>query len=418
MRVALLDYALPPERIAQKPPEAREGGRLLVVDPRAADDVALQDAVVEDLPSLLPQGALLVVNDTRVLPARLLAKKAETGGKVEIFLVRREENDAPPAEEDGVLVHEPEPEGTELWRALGKSSKPLRFEQDLEVGEDLSVRILGRAEDDGLLRVRLSSPTGMPITKAIEAYGHIPLPPYIKRADEGDDAERYQTVFARNTGAVAAPTAGLHLSRALLGRLAIAGIELASVTLHVGLGTFQPVNAEDFDAHPMHEERVDVPRAAVEAIARARREGRPVIAVGTTVVRALEAAAREAERVGAKELQPFHGNTKLLLQPGERLRVVDALLTNFHLPKSTLLALVATFLGVPNLHRAYRHAIDAEYRFYSYGDAMLIRRALPPEAARATIAIAEAALDALPVVDAGGGALVAQPAAPGEGVAS
>jgi S-adenosylmethionine:tRNA ribosyltransferase-isomerase len=418
VRVALLDYALPPERIAQKPPEAREGGRLLVVDPRAADDVALQDAVVEDLPSLLPQGALLVVNDTRVLPARLLAKKADTGGKVEIFLVRREENDAPPAEEDGVLVHEPEPEGTELWRALGKSSKPLRFEQDLEVGEELSVRILGRAGDDGLLRVRLSSPTGMPIAKAIEAYGHIPLPPYIKRADEGEDAERYQTVFARNTGAVAAPTAGLHLSRALLGRLSIAGIELASVTLHVGLGTFQPVSAEDFDAHPMHEERIDVPRAAVEAIARARREGRPVIAVGTTVVRALEAAAREAERVGASELQPFHGNTKLLLQPGERLRVVDALLTNFHLPKSTLLALVATFLGVPNLHRAYRHAIDAEYRFYSYGDAMLIRRALAPEAAHATIAAAQAALDARPIVDAGGGALAAPAATPREEGAS
>jgi S-adenosylmethionine:tRNA ribosyltransferase-isomerase len=400
VRVALLDYALPPERIAQKPPEAREGGRLLIVDPRAADDVALQDAVVEDLPSVLPQGALLIVNDTRVLPARLLAKKAETGGKVEIFLVRREEHDAPPAEEDGVLLHEPEPEGTELWRALGKSSKPLRFEQDLEVGDDLSVRILGRAEDDGLLRVRLTSPTGMPIAKAIEAYGHIPLPPYIKRADEGDDAERYQTVFARNTGAVAAPTAGLHLSRALLGRLAIAGIELASVTLHVGLGTFQPVNAEDFDAHPMHEERVDVPRAAVEAIARARREGRPVIAVGTTVIRALEAAARESERQGASELQPFHGNTRLLLQPGERLRVVDALLTNFHLPKSTLLALVATFLGVPNLHRVYRHAIDAEYRFYSYGDAMLIRRALDPEAARATVATAQAMLDAMPATAA------------------
>ncbi len=390
MRVALLDYALPPERIAQKPPEAREGGRLLVVDPRAADDVALQDEVVEDLPRLLPQGALLVVNDTRVLPARLLAKKAETGGKVEIFLVRQEEPE-PPAGEDGVLEHEPPPEGAEHWRALGKSSKPLRFEQDLEVGEDLVVRILGRAEDDGLLRVRLSSPTGMPILKAIESYGHIPLPPYIKRADEGDDAERYQTVFARNTGAVAAPTAGLHLSRALLGRLAIAGIELASVTLHVGLGTFQPVTAEDFDAHAMHEERVDVPRAAVEAIARAKREGRPVIAVGTTVVRALEAAAREAERVGAHELQPFHGATRLLLQPGERLRVVDALLTNFHLPKSTLLALVATFLGVPNLHRVYRHAIDAEYRFYSYGDAMLIRRALDPEAAKATVAVAEAA---------------------------
>jgi S-adenosylmethionine:tRNA ribosyltransferase-isomerase len=403
VRVELLDYVLPPERIAQQPPEDREGGRVLVVDPQGPAEVALQDAMVADLATLLPKGALLVVNDTRVLPARLLAKKAETGGKVEIFLVRREEADESPEKvapkDEGAHATEAdesdEEDAGEIWRALGKSSKPLRFEQDLEVSEDLVVRILDRAPDDGLLRVRLTSPTGMDIAKAVEAYGHVPLPPYIKRADEGQDAERYQTVFARKTGAVAAPTAGLHLSRALLGRLAIAGIELASITLHVGLGTFQPVTAEDFDAHPMHLERLDVPRATVDAILRAKREGRPVVAVGTTVVRALEAAAREAERAGdAGGLVPFSGATKLLLQPGERIRVVDALLTNFHLPKSTLLALVATFVGVPNLLTAYQHAIDASYRFYSYGDAMLIRRALAPEEVERSVAMAASALAA------------------------
>jgi S-adenosylmethionine:tRNA ribosyltransferase-isomerase len=399
LRVALLDFVLPPERIAQKPPEAREGGRLLVVDPRGVEDVGLLDSTIEELPNALPTGALLVVNDTRVLPARLHAKKAETGGKVEIFLVRREPAPAPvpatEATEDDEREEDETPAG-EIWRALGKSSKPLRFDQDLEVGEDLFVRILGRADDDGLLRVRLTSPTGMEIEKAIEAYGHVPLPPYIKRTDEADDAERYQTVFARKAGAVAAPTAGLHLSRALLGRLAIAGVELTSVTLHVGLGTFQPVTADDFDRHPMHEEHVEVPRAAVDAILRAKKEGRPIVAVGTTVVRALESAAREAERRGSPDvLVPFVGATKLLLQPGERIRVVDALLTNFHLPKSTLLALVATFLGVRNLKRAYQHAIDAEYRFYSYGDAMLIRRALDPEAVRTSLALEEQALATL-----------------------
>lgn len=411
MRVELLDYALPPERIAQKPPEDREGGRVLVVDPRGPTDVALQDAMVADLASLLPPGALLVVNDTRVLPARLLAKKAETGGKVEIFLVRREERGERPSAEGGGEGEGEAQEAGELWRALGKSSKPLRFDQDLEVGDDLVVRILDRAADDGLLRVRLSSPTGMEIAKAIEAYGHVPLPPYIKRADEGDDAERYQTVFARKTGAVAAPTAGLHLSRALLGRLAIAGIELASVTLHVGLGTFQPVTADDFDRHPMHLERVEVPRATVDAVLRARREGRAVVAVGTTVVRALEAAAREAERLGdARGLAPFQGTTRLLLQPGERIRVVDSLLTNFHLPKSTLLALVATFLGVPNLLAAYHHAIDASYRFYSYGDAMLIRRALDAGVVRESLDVAEASLAARRAAETAAAAATPEPA--------
>jgi len=392
VRVDLLDYELPAELIAQKPPEARDGGRLLVVDPRGPNEVGLEDKNIGDLADVLPRGALVVVNDTRVLPARLLARKPETGGKVEIFLVRPE---GPGSYERPVEGGPPIVVEGEVWRALGKASKPLRFEQNLIVGEgtgddDLVVRILGRASDDGLLRVLLIS--SRPIDRAIDAHGHVPLPPYIKRNDEELDGERYQTVFARKRGAIAAPTAGLHLSNALLGRLAIAGIEVATVTLHVGLGTFQPVQVDDLDAHPMHEEPFEVSRAAATAIARAKREGRPVIAVGTTVVRAIEACARLAEETGSKEPIVAHtGTTKLLLQPGERIRVVDGLLTNFHLPKSTLLALVASFVGIPNLRTIYAHAIAQRYRFYSYGDAMLVRRVLDKDVVLASIGTVESA---------------------------
>jgi S-adenosylmethionine:tRNA ribosyltransferase-isomerase len=385
VRVDLLDYELPAELIAQKPPEARDGGRMLVVDPRGPDEVTLEDRTIAELADVLPKGALVVVNDTRVLPARLLARKPETGGKVEIFLVRCE---GPGSYERPVEGGSPVVVEGEVWRALGKASKPLRFDQNLIVGEgegDLVVRILGRADDDGLLRVLLMSTRS--ISAAIEAHGHVPLPPYIKRSDDEHDSERYQTVYARKTGAIAAPTAGLHLSNALLGRLAIAGIEMATVTLHVGLGTFQPVQVDDLDAHPMHEEPFEVGRAAAAAIVRAKREGRAVIAVGTTVVRALEAAARVAEERAAKDpIVPYAGTTKLLLQPGVRLRIVDGMLTNFHLPRSTLLALVASLVGLPNLRAAYAHAIAARYRFYSYGDAMLVRRVLDPAQVTESIA--------------------------------
>ena len=377
MRVDLLDYDLPTERIAQTPPDEREGARLLVVDPTGPDNATLTDAAIVDLATVIPERALLVVNDTRVLAARLLAKKPDTGGKVEIFLVRKE---GPGSIERAMPEGPPVVVEGEIWRALGKASKPLRFDRDLEVSDDLSVRILGRAEDDGLLRVLLMS-SGR-IEDAIENYGQIPLPPYIKRSPTEDDRERYQTVFARHLGAVAAPTAGLHLSRALLGKLAIAGCEVASITLHVGLGTFQPVTVDDLDQHPMHDEAYEVGRAAARAIVAAKKEGRPIVAVGTTVVRALEAAARVSPP--GELLAPSSGTTNLLLQPGEELRVVDALLTNFHLPKSTLLALVASFIGVKNLHAAYAHAIRESYRFYSYGDAMLIRRRITPAEAKST----------------------------------
>jgi S-adenosylmethionine:tRNA ribosyltransferase-isomerase len=375
VRVELLDYELPPERIAQTPPEEREGARLLVVDPEGRDSAKLTDTVVTDLAQWIPAGSLVVVNDTRVIAARLQAKKPDTGGKVEIFLVRPEG----PGSYERLM-----PDGTplvvegEIWRALGKASKPLRFDRDLEVSEDLSVRILGRAEDDGLLRVLLVS--NQPIADAIETYGQVPLPPYIKRAATEDDHARYQTVFARRPGAVAAPTAGLHLSTALLGKLAIAGCDVVSVTLHVGLGTFQPVTVEDLDQHAMHHEWFEVSRAAAKAIVTAKRENRPIVAIGTTVVRTLEAAARMT--TGPDPIAACSGTTNLLLQPGEPIQIVDLLLTNFHLPKSTLLALVAAFIGLPNLHAAYAHAIAEKYRFYSYGDAMLIRKRLPVEDVR------------------------------------
>ena len=221
------------------------------------------------------------------------------------------------------------------------------------------------------LEVALWSPTGEPIDTAIRACGHVPLPPYIKREDEDDDAERYQTVYARHDGAVAAPTAGLHLTNAILGRLAVRGCDVASVTLHVGLGTFQPVTVEDLDVHPMHSEHYVVSQSTADAVARARGRGAPVVAIGTTTVRALESAA-DAERPGC--VVAATGETRLLVQPGYDWRVVDGLLTNFHLPRSTLLALVSAFGGTERILGAYRLAVAERYRFFSYGDAMLLWR--------------------------------------------
>ncbi len=364
MRVDELSYELPPERIAQYPTSHREEARMLVVPQTGA----LGHAKVGELAEHLPDGALVVLNDTRVLPARLIAMK-ETGGRVEIFLVRR----------TGTTTVEARGEAREAqrWRALGKASKALKFGVDLRVipadegapaqKGALAVRLLGRAEDDGLLDVALYTVGDLDVDEAIQAFGRMPLPPYIKRDADKDDAERYQTVFARAPGAIAAPTAGLHLSRAVLGRLAVKGCEVVTVTLHVGLGTFQPVTVEDLDDHPMHTERFEVSRVTAHAIAKAKAEGRKVVAVGTTVIRALESARGES---GA--IEPMTADTKLLIQPGYRFASADLLLTNFHLPRSTLLALVCAFGGRSRVLEAYGAAIAAGYRFYSYGDAMLL----------------------------------------------
>jgi S-adenosylmethionine:tRNA ribosyltransferase-isomerase len=366
MRVDAFHYELPPELIAQRPAEDRERARMLDLPV----DGPAEHRRVGDLPDALLPGSLVVVNDTRVIPARLLGRKRDTGGRVEVLLVRkigvREIAAAP-----DVLV------SAEIWRALGKASKPLKFGADVEIPRrgtehaHLMVRLLGRSDDDGLLEVAVWSPSGEAVDEAVRACGHVPLPPYIKRDDEAADAERYQTVYARHDGAVAAPTAGLHLTNAMLGRLAVKGCELVSVTLHVGLGTFQPVTTPDLDQHPMHSERFTVSQSTADAIASARARGAPVVAIGTTTVRALESAA-DSDRPGL--VRAFQGDTRLLIQPGHAFRVVDVLFTNFHLPKSTLLALVCAFAGTGRVLDAYGVAVRDQYRFFSYGDAMLLRR--------------------------------------------
>jgi S-adenosylmethionine:tRNA ribosyltransferase-isomerase len=372
MRVDQFDYELPPELIAQRPAEDREIARLLVLP---AGSEPAEHRRIGELPELLPEGALVVVNDTRVIPARLLGRKRDTGGRVEILLVRR-------TGQRELEVAPGEVRAAEIWRALGKASKPLRFGADVEVPRrgaeneekaraTLVVRLLGRSEDDGLLEVAMWTESGEPVDAAVRACGHVPLPPYIKRDDEPDDVDRYQTVYARHDGAVAAPTAGLHLTNALVGRLAVRGCDVASVTLHVGLGTFQPVTVEDLDQHPMHSERYVVSQSTADAIGQARTRGAPVVAIGTTTVRALESAA-DPSRPG--HVLATTGDTRLLIQPGYAFRVVDVLLTNFHLPKSTLLALTCAFGGVPRVLDAYRTAVREKYRFFSYGDAMLLRR--------------------------------------------
>lgn len=360
MRTEHFDYVLPPEQIAQHPAAQRALARLLVVGP--GDAVAHRR--VGDLARVLPDGCLLVLNDTRVVPARLVARK-DTGGKVEALLVKRLSGGC----QDGRNV--------EVWRTLGRTSqmpKPGRSAPVVDASGRatcLSVRFLGRGED-GLAEVELSTPDALSIASAVEQWGRTPLPPYIKRDADAADAQRYQTVYARIPGAIAAPTAGLHLSLAMLDGLAASGHTVATVTLHVGLGTFQPVTVDDLDDHVMHTEAYEVPEATARAVHDARAEGRAVVAVGTTVVRALESAAQETG-----EVAPTAGETSLLIQPGHAFRAVDALFTNFHLPRSTLLALVCAFGQRERVLAAYGVAVREGYRFFSYGDAMFLRREAP-----------------------------------------
>jgi S-adenosylmethionine:tRNA ribosyltransferase-isomerase len=348
VKIELLDYELPETAIAQRPAERRELSRLMVVG-----DGELSDRTVADWPGLVPRGALVVLNDTRVVKARLLGKKARTGGKAELLLVDRVD----PARDDA-------------WRALGKGLREL-VGQELAFGDGALVAVVERPSGpDGLFEVRLSTSLAS-IEQALGEHGHMPIPPYIRRADDGADVERYQTVYGRVPGAIAAPTAGLHITNEMLAELASREVTVARLTLHVGLGTFQPVAVADLDDHPMHAEWMQIPDALSDAVAEARRRGAPVVAVGTTVVRALETAA-DAERPGL--VVPMEGETRMLIQPGYRFRVVDALLTNFHLPRSTLLALVSAFAGRARILEAYRQAVERGYRFFSYGDAMWIER--------------------------------------------
>lgn len=343
------DYALPPELIAQAPLPERSASRLLVVRADGAD--AFEDRVFRDLPSLLRAGDLLVFNDTRVIPARLFGRK-ETGGRVEIMIER--------------LLG-----GGRARVQLGVSKTP-KEGATIELDAGGRARVLGREESFFILGFEVPEPLESWLLHA----GRLPLPPYIQREPGADDAERYQTVFAREVGAVAAPTAGLHFDEALLARLQAMGVSFGHVTLHVGAGTFQPMREDDVSRHVMHSEWINVGAALVEQIRRTREAGGRVIAVGTTVVRALESATRRDE-AGRVELMPFSGETRLFILPGYRITTVDALVTNFHLPQSTLLMLVSAFAGKERVFAAYQHAVNARYRFFSYGDAMLL---FPPQA--------------------------------------
>ena len=343
MRISDLDYDLPDELIAQEPLARRDASRLLLLDV-ATNEV--EDRLFNELPGLVPP-SLFVFNDTRVFPARLLGNKV-TGGRVEILLLRKT------------------PEAPDRWLAMGRSSKGLREGMELSLcGGRLTARVV-RTLDHGQLEVDLRAEGA--VDALIEQAGEVPLPPYIRRAAGDADRTRYQTVYARKSGAVAAPTAGLHFTESTLSALEEAGHQTAYVTLHVGPGTFRPVQVDSLDDHEMHEEAYEVSDATVAAIGRAREEGRPVVAVGTTVVRTLESSV-DAEG------NPVAGfdTTRLFIRPPHRFQVVDHLVTNFHLPRSTLLALVMAFAGVDLTRRAYREASDRRYRFYSYGDAMLIR---------------------------------------------
>ncbi len=344
MRVADFDYTLPPELIAQYPLAQRSASRLLALD---AAGGAIADRQFVELPALLRAGDLLVFNDTRVIPARVFGRKASaarmtSGGKVELLVERV-------LDAQRVLAHV-------------RASIAPKPGSELVLDGDVRAQVLARHE--ALFELRFDDPR--PVVDILQTIGHIPLPPYIQRTDQPADHERYQTVFARRDGAVAAPTAGLHFDHALLEKLTAQGVEFAYLTLHVGAGTFQPVRVEELKDHRMHAEFVDVSAQVCAQVANARARGGRVIAVGTTAVRSLESAAHDGT------LAPFCGDTRLFITPGYEFKAVDALITNFHLPRSTLLMLVCAFAGYKNVMHAYRHAVERKYRFFSYGDAMWI----------------------------------------------
>ncbi len=345
MRRDHFHFELPEGQIAQHPLPERSQSRLLCLDGASG---ALRDEYFLHLTERLRPGDLLVFNDTRVIPARLFGRKA-SGGRVEVLVERLLDGRS-------VLAH---------VRA-SKSPKPGAV---IRLEEAVDAEVTERREDLFVLRFAGTEPVG----ELLERFGHMPLPPYIARADAALDRERYQTVYARRPGAVAAPTAGLHFDEALLARLDAQGIERARVTLHVGAGTFQPVRSDDVRDHRMHSEWYEVGPEVVEAVVRTRRRGGRVVAVGTTAVRCLESAAAEGG------LQPYAGETEIFIYPGYRWRVVDALITNFHLPESTLLMLVCAFGGYRRVMAAYAHAVAAGYRFFSYGDAMFITRNPHPD---------------------------------------
>lgn len=357
MRVDLFDFDLPPDRIALRPASPRDSARMLVV---RAERSTFEDRLIRDLPDYLRPGDALVVNDTRVIPARLTGVRVRDGNvaRIEATLVRRE--------------------GSNVWRALAKPAKRLSPGDRIRFGEasesmacllaSLDADVIERNEGEIRLAFHLD---GAALEEAIERLGHMPLPPYIaaRRGDDASDISDYQTMFAREPGAVAAPTAGLHFTPDLIAAVEAKGVAIHRVTLHVGAGTFLPVKAEDTDAHVMHSEWGGVSAQTAQALNDTHARGGRIVAVGTTALRILESATDATGRIAA-----FAGDTSIFITPGYRFRAVDALVTNFHLPRSTLFMLVSAFCGLETMLAAYRHAIDAGYRFYSYGDACLLLR--------------------------------------------
>ncbi len=354
LRVADFDFELPEELIAQQPPAERGSSRMLVLDRETG---AWQDSVFTELPAMLKPGDLLVLNDSRVIPARLYARRTlrrdreKPTGRIEVMLT--------------------EPAGKDQWHALVRPGRKVAIGERLVFPAPdgsilLEAEVLKRGlYGDRLLRFAPCSD----FFAVVESIGHVPLPPYIHRDDAAADRERYQTVFARERGSVAAPTAGLHFTPQVLEAIAARGVEIARLTLHVGLGTFAPIRVERVAQVRLHRERYTLSEESAEAVNRARREGRRVVAVGTTVVRTLEACAQRAEG-GA--LEAHSGTTEIFISPGFEFRVVGGLLTNFHLPQSSLLMLVSAFAGREHVLAAYRHAVEERYRFFSYGDCMFL----------------------------------------------
>ncbi len=336
MRTSDFNFELPEDLIAKRPLEKRDASRLL-----QWDSEGFVDGNITDLPEQVQAGDVWVINDTRVIPARLLGVKP-SGGKAEILLLEAMDQ-------------------AHVWLAWGKANKGLKAGDSIKISESFYVEILAKHGKE--VEVKLIADD---VPAAIQLYGHMPLPPYINRPDSEEDKQRYQTVFASQDGAVAAPTAGLHLTHALMASMEAKGASFVHITLHVGPGTFQPVQVDDVHAHQMHEEAYIISEEAAEVINRAKQEGRRIIAVGTTSLRTLEAACVD----GA--LQAGAGRTDIFIYPGYVFQMVDGLLTNFHLPQSTLLMLVSALAGKEQVMKAYTHAIEKEYRFYSYGDAMFI----------------------------------------------
>jgi len=365
MRLSDLDYELPHELIAQRPLERRDASRMLLLNRRTG---TFEDRLFEELPSLLEGNELLVYNNAQVIPARLFGKRKGTRaqppsratkaehlqGQVEVFLIKRLEAD--------------------VWESLVRPGRKLPVGEQLVFGKgELEGEILTRGEL-GLRTIRFRSATSGSVGELLENLGHVPLPPYIEREDETSDRLRYQTIFAKQPGAIAAPTAGLHFTSEVMEKIHARGTETCAITLDVGLGTFQPIHGDDVKDHVMHAESYEISDGSVERINAAKEKGRNVVAVGTTVVRALEDSALRAAQIGPKQfLLSGKAEARLFITPGFEFRLVDALLTNFHLPRSTLLALVCSFAGRENVLNAYHHAVEAKYRFYSYGDCMLIR---------------------------------------------